>query len=414
MRLVCLSLIVLGCGCTEISRKNSSPITAPLPPSSKPENFDKKLDEMVTCLNEIIEPSKNAKVEERRKSVEKSYETVDSSAIQKNDFLLASAEKSNTKKAETSQAMPTCDMPMGVLPSARGCCDESAPYVMGSFLYWRGQFTPIPVTSSQVPEEGNRNFGMDLFPNFEFNPGFKIGLGYNFSYDAWDLLLDWTWFRGHSHKSFSSSEPIFMQGTNGLLASQVEYKGHVLYNSIDLELGRVFFVGKRLSLRPFTGGKTFWFKHSEVTDFNDVIEPDSPGDVITDVFTSLSGHTWAIGPRVGINSRWILGKSNFALLTNMAGSLIWQKFHESQSFDFIDNGKDHGGDGSIREGTINPVAEIFFGVDWGTCFSKSTYLNFSAGYEVQYFANQYPTNSLLLPGPSYTMMGLTASFRLDF
>ncbi len=414
MRWACLSLIVLGCGCTEVSKNNSSPTASPSP-SSNQENFDSKLANIVANMNKIVGPSENTKVKERRKPTEKSVEIVGSPAKNKKyGFLLASSEKSYTKKAAPTTAMPTCDMPMGVLPSARGCCDESGPYVMGSFLYWRGQFTAIPVTISEVVEPGGvREFGTEEFPHYRYKPGFKIGLGYNFSYDAWDLLLDWTWFRAHSQRSLFASEPIFSQSTlsSETTAPQVEHHGFTRYNSVDLELGRVFYVGKRVSLRPFVGGKTFWLKFSIIDEFLNAIEGDSD-DIVTDAVNFNNGHTWAIGPRFGVNSRWILGKSNFAFLLNTAGSLIWQKFHQFTGSIYTTNGLTQGGEGPVRLGNLNPVAEIFAGFDWGYCFTKTVYLNLSAGYEMQYLAGQIV--NVFGTEQAFNMMGLTASFRLDF
>ena len=82
-----------------------------------------------------------------------------------------------------------------VTPSARGClpCYNSGPYIVGSFIYWRSSFDEMDFAATTTNPNGNITTIVLKQEEFDYKPGFKLGLGYNFAYDGWDIFVNWTW-----------------------------------------------------------------------------------------------------------------------------------------------------------------------------------------------------------------------------
>ena len=139
-----------------------------------------------------------------------------------------------------------------------------------------------------------------------------------------------------------------------------------------------------------------------------ILVPVAPGsDIIKD-------HIWGIGPRLGFNSRWSFVKE-FAVVANVAGSLLWEKFHASNQV------KTHKADGSRGGGTIlgpendlRPVAELFLGIDWKKCFCNGSYLQLAAGYEMQFWWDQYTAKTSLDIEPNEDLKFPRSDCKLGF
>lgn len=90
-------------------------------------------------------------------------------------------------------------------PCQPSCCGNI--FVSADLLYWRafegGIDTCIPGDfSNTVTRDGRvitRFSGRTRNPNFKWNPGFRIGAGYEFACSKWDVEAIWTHFNSHSH-----------------------------------------------------------------------------------------------------------------------------------------------------------------------------------------------------------------------
>jgi hypothetical protein len=306
------------------------------------------------------------------------------------------------KDPKTSQSgYKLCAHKNGVLPSARGCCASQGPYLTASFLYWKAAFSNLtPAAFSHAQSHDFQNI------KTPYAPGAKVGLGYNLPGDGWDLFLNWTWLHSHSHLSMQAKGEktitVFSEliAPSSFTATRLHSHGTIALNVEDLELGRNFFVGNSVSLRPFGGVKAFYLKHSIKTNY-------------TTGHSSIKDQAWGIGPRMGVSSRWALGSSHVAFLLNAAGSLVWEDMHPTSKITLagtpILEGKSQ-----IHARNINPIGELFIGLDGGGCIKKWFYINMSIGYEVQYWAHQIPETPVNPINNSLSLQGLTASLKLDF
>lgn len=312
-----------------------------------------------------------------------------------------------------------------VTPSARGCNNDTAFYMAGSIIYWKSGYTDMTISSRVqnpgAPSSKHKKINLDT----EYDPGFKLGIGCNFHRDVWDIFLNWTWLRSnltdkehtHTHKLSTLLGNIVPSETTVNFTNKFKARWDFDFDVLDLELGRNFYISKYISIRPFAGLKGTLIENKLKMNYEHPINSNNV-PLQTSMHSKYKENTWGIGPRLGINSRWVLGKSNFAFLANAAGSLIWEDFHPSSSTKYLDAqgvppaiGKIH-----FHQQELNPIAEVFLGFDWGRCFGRHFYMNLSAGYEMQYWWDQIKTSSFLdtRPTQALNLHGLTTTLRMDF
>lgn len=312
-------------------------------------------------------------------------------------------------------------------PEAR-CSNANGPYFVGSVIYWKSKFDVLDTvieTTSGSPIVNVPFVVTVQDPRSEYSLGFKAGMGYNFKRDTWDTFFNWTRLGSHTSKNFNSPN----QGLINLMISptlggskvqhstEVDTKWSTLFNSLDWELAKSFLVGRYLALRPFAGIKVGWL-HTTLK-INELGLTD--GGV---VYEKLTNQNWGIGPRLGLNTRWILSESNFGFVANIAGSLLLEKIKNklSATSTTAPTPVDPVPGATIltvttKHDILAPVIEVFFGLDWGICYNKDRfYFNMAVGVEGQYWVNQQLYGTLLATNPSnnLNMYGLTGSIRFDF
>jgi hypothetical protein len=310
----------------------------------------------------------------------------------------------------------------GVLPSARGCGGTQGPYIVGSFIYWRASFDDFTDVGVVSPIADNENKINLKNPHYPYAPGLKLGIGYNFPSDAWDLFLNWTYLKTRPRltlNAISNNAIVPALELNGInpppfSAEGSKSKGHIKIDVGDLEIGRNFFAGSFLALRPFGGAKAIWFDTFYKTTFSGTSGTGTTPSTISDAQDSFKTKILGIGPRLGINTRWSLGTSYAAFLFNTSGSLMWENTRTTLKGSYIENGLHQGGIAKIHPRTIHPLLEVFAGIDFGGCIGDSDVaIYFSAGWEAQWWFHQIP-NTFVLPSQSLNLQGLTTSLRLDF
>ncbi|WP_205030276.1 Lpg1974 family pore-forming outer membrane protein, partial [Cereibacter sphaeroides] len=79
-----------------------------------------------------------------------------------------------------------------VTPSARGCIETTGPYLEAAYLYWRSSIEDLSVTSNIQQISTNQTKETIKQIDYKYESGFKLGLGYNLSYDYWDIFANWT------------------------------------------------------------------------------------------------------------------------------------------------------------------------------------------------------------------------------
>ena len=318
-------------------------------------------------------------------------------------------------------------------------------YTTGAFLYWRASgdyLTEAFLDTSFSPDPNNQlNFlfnGRVVEPNFEYKPGFSVGLGYKFGCDQWDLYGNYT--------RFHSTVDNFIQAIPGseiLYATWLTFASPVLLSDVfqsvssawtidldfvDAELGRNFFLGRCLTFRPSLGLRALW-----ITQKYDLTYVSSVDEVSVDSFNKSS--SWGIGPRINLHNTW-----NFCAGFKIFGDLglsilhIRDKINVEQVnpiLEGINNNVAYKNKQTLV--TIKPIIDLSIGGGWGSSFwCDRFYFDISASYDFSIYYNQGSIQlghaPLVVPGQPFQVVvgsvstgnsnlsieGLNVTVRLNF
>jgi hypothetical protein len=311
-------------------------------------------------------------------------------------------------------------------------------YFTGDFLYWHAEETGLGYVVKNNDSGDWVSNGKLKTPNFGWDPGFRIGVGFDLAHDGWDIYTAWTWMQSSATDTISAPAggnlfPTFMNfqtiNQSGTVSSAYE-KWKTKLNVIDLELGRQFFVSKWLTLRPFFGLRTAWVYQSYHLSYNgefDTLFPTLVSDRIGTLSTpNNSNHYWGLGLRAGLNTQWGLG-AGFSLYGDAALSLLWGTFRVKESECFLENGAAAGEnmlDLKKHESATRPITDLAAGIRWDTHFCDGRYyFRIQAGWEQHIFFSQNQFDRVVeddVPGITVTNQGdlsyngIAVGFRFDF
>lgn len=223
-----------------------------------------------------------------------------------------------------------------------------------------------------------------------YEPGFRIGVGYDLAGTGVDTKLVYTWL----HTSFSDSvvEPsgfeLFDTRTNRASgddndrhrADEARAKFEFDYDVVDLEVGQTFQAGgSAVEIRLFGG-----LRYASIDQVLEAVYTGGDFSQGSSDFTAVTSSLDlnGIGPRIGVGGSWDLG-SGFSLFGHTAGTLLVADFEG-----FLDQRRNNqiielNEDFEIR---VVPVAELSLGVGWVNQLSWAL-LTLRGGYEVENWFN---------------------------
>lgn len=283
-----------------------------------------------------------------------------------------------------------------VNPSARPFSSDCwGLYVTVDPLLWQAHVNGLGVG---ILVEGSTLIGPDksFVKNLDFNWdwGFRVGLGLNTAHDGWDVLLQWTRWHTAAHRNFTAGdeETIFPTQTHPARTfneqdGSISSKWNLHLNLLDLENGREFFVSRYLTLRPHGGLRTGWLKQHLHVEQKEVFS--SPIPPITQHHLKGEVDYWGIGIRGGVDVQWGFG-CGWSLFSNYAGSLLYNyynvKYHETAL-----NGDDVtellNTKNFYHAGTAIVDMQIGVSYDWISC-DECYHLGLDLGWEHHFFPGQ--------------------------
>lgn len=336
-------------------------------------------------------------------------------------FLLSCTSLAFTQDAPINKA---------ITPSARTCTEMNGVYFTGDFIYWKAREDELAYAgtlNSQQSASGTDNAFKIFEVDFQYDPGFKVGLGGNLPYDGWDLYLNWTHLHTHPTSSLTSDNRNIVAFFIGNLNSTDDFVGdkasgswNLMFNMLDFDWGRRFFLSETLTMRPSFGGKVAWI-HQKIRYKLVGVERRGVGTPLDNQFFHWNNDFWGIGPYLAMNVKWtfIWG---FGIYGELSGALLWGEFKQrvkslSHQIDDQSNQVITVRD-RVQHDThrVRPTLKAFVGLDWERCIiPKWLSLNFRIGYETQYFWSQLVNHPGQEPsGADLTFEGLTFTGRLDF
>lgn len=320
----------------------------------------------------------------------------------------------------------------------RVCCGADL-FVTADFLWWKAEQDGLAYASTgSSPQNATASVskeGSVRHPDLGWEPGFRAGLGWNTCYDGWDLFAEYTWFQSNGNKD-SVTNPAdpnnqlvsyWGLGSSGIgnstnlppnfaiSSANSDWTAHV--NVIDLELGRSYFVGEKLTFRPHAGLRGSWQSQQYNVTYN---IDTTPTDRITYKMDQKQDF-WGVGLKFGLDTYWLFCRT-FGLVADFSFSVL------SSNFDVVRRDRRIVTDELIVTSdllllnaqndynTLKGVADLFLGLrgDWWTC-NQGLHFMLQAGWEEEQWIsfNNYLRIEEAAHG-DLSLQGLTVKFRVDF
>jgi hypothetical protein len=301
-------------------------------------------------------------------------------------------------------------------------------YVTADFLYWEAMQDGMDLivdTSNGAPLASETTTQVIKFENFSYKPAFKVGLGYDSGFDGWALYAQYTWYHHQFNSSFThpataviADEYLSAQyDTFPFIATAFSSQWKLGVDIADLSAQRASYIGTNLVLTPSFGLRAAWIRQS--------LSADTAGTSESVPFTRTQNyktHSWAIGPRIGVASSWLMG-CGFRFIGNAYASILYTSYTEVEAL-FTDSafaGISQSYNNNYH--ALRAMTELDIGLGWGDYFCDQTYyFDLAVTYDFNVFwsqnmmrhlNNQFNAYKADAPGNLY-LHGLTVEARLDF
>lgn len=312
-------------------------------------------------------------------------------------------------------------------------------WVDASFVYWQPSQDNMDVAFHQTSTASVASAGPEghyVQQDFDFKPGFKVGLGWAIDYhDNWDMAAEYT--RLHTEMSQSESETAASTGFTRIWGvpnstldaaaqryNDVSSKWNMNLDVVDFNVGRWYYVGTDLTFRSFVGARGMWLGQThKVVSTNDATVASTGTAGVVTVLDRL--HSWATGPEIGLNTKWMLGEG-VRLYANAEADILYTDYtrisHRESSTgligdSWVPNLKDS------HSHAIRPHMDLEMGFAWGSYFDNNNwYIDLAAGYDFQVFFNQNMFSHFVddtqrankINAGNLYLQGLTVTARVDF
>lgn len=244
--------------------------------------------------------------------------------------------------------------------------------ISADLLYWRpfqdrlDRCIPTSVSGTVLSDGRIISIfeGKGKDPRFEWNPGFRIGAGYEFACSNWDVGVLWTHFDSKAHRSFEH---------------QNKLRWHIDLDVVDFLVAYQYDFNSCFILRPYIGVRGA--RIDQKVRFGGF--PDSKTFALTDqnLFGTHNKHEFTgVGPLFGLEADLRVG-CGFSLYVNGAISWLYGRndvrlTDSTATTDVIEFC-------SIKNKTNSTLmaADASFGFRWQTCFCKDTQFFLQLGFE---------------------------------
>ncbi len=307
----------------------------------------------------------------------------------------------------------------GITPAAGPLPNHNADVIIDAeLLVWYSNVTNL----SYAIKGKNVLFGNQLVPgqtifaptkkeqfDLEWDPGLRIGVGVVTPHDGWDFYGNWTYF--YNSYSDTSSVAVFDNsdfsqtasgnpvGTealrspwflnpNGEFFQKIRARWAVLFNQIDLELGRKFWISCYLSLRPFVGLRTYWSRMHFSVNGSRPLRTDSDFLQARSLYKQKS---WGVGLLTGLDTAWEFVR-NWSFYARGAFALpygkVWIRRNASE-FSFNQAGVVVENIEATTEEAVyktQTFLDLALGIRWDKAFENFRLL-FDAGWESHFLVD---------------------------
>jgi Legionella pneumophila major outer membrane protein precursor len=209
--------------------------------------------------------------------------------------------------------------------------------INGSYLYWKAKvdnldyanhtFLSIDPVGLTIAERAKVQ---EL--DFKWSSGGRLGIGYVFkNMESWKLNLTGTHLESHAHgETKVKSSELSMENLiatwsavyMGEFLSRAESKWNLNFNTLNLDLGRDFFISKYISVSPFIGLQGVWIKQKDKLNYDGIWLTTIDLDFSRENSIDMHNHYRAGGFHFGTDFIFHIVK-NFGLTGTMGGSIVY-------------------------------------------------------------------------------------------
>ena len=349
------------------------------------------------------------------------------SAVSLSLFGASMSERVEQLEKEMATVYQTTAMDTGTAKFAPGSPypNQTTWFFEAEVLYWHaksgGTEYATAYDSIALPRSGNMK---DV--DFEWDLGFRFGLGRFIGKERrWDINLDYTHFANHDTES--ASEPNDGIVYSNAIETKVEglsnakFDGAIDYDSLDLMIGKSYFISRHITVHPKIGLKGAWLDQRykfHATDRIEELQTELP--ILGNIYHKL--HTdadiFGLGPRMGTDMKWYIG-DGFHLFADISGALLYSRADVKfkNRIVFVPDGLAEQVSSVSLKGNKHlfcPQIAFFGGLMWGRDFhikKGEQYLEIGLGYEVEYFWRVNQTLNVSDVQPSLSGIG---SHRIDY
>jgi hypothetical protein len=298
------------------------------------------------------------------------------------------------------------------LPSSRPEVKKGVNlYTQGDWLYWQASETGLGYALNQAgfspSQPETMSVGQVASPSFDWKSGFRIGLGYNIPRDQWDVKLLWTACNGTGTDSQTSNSSVTPTIYPSLIHPNA-YNDEDIFscfsansnlsielNQLDLDMGRQFKIGKKLSFKPYIGIRNAWISQTYNVNYLDLYSYDEDTKteffVLDEYLTHITNDFWGIGMKGGFSTEWDL-RWGLSLFSDFTTSLLYGLFDTSYSESFTLNDPEVEGVTLAETNNFHAgraVLDLQLGLRWGRLLNSDRLkLILQAGWEHHAFFSQ--------------------------
>jgi hypothetical protein len=256
--------------------------------------------------------------------------------------------------------------------------------------------------------------------DFRWRWGFRTELGVHLPHDNWDALANYTWFNDKSDQSAVSPVngtlvPLRSPFTNFAANATASMRWHMLFQNLDIDLKRAYFLSSRFSVTPFFGLRNTWIDHGYAAHY---ANPNGAPATVIDVNTRQD--FWGIGPVGGLGGEWHI-TSQWWVFGTFAGAILAAKY------DIVSYALNSGSEPVDLSGNtqrMSPTVQGALGFGWHMNLNRQrNHIALRVCYEGQYWWKQnltldYDTISSAYPvarlGEDLGLHGFTLDVLFDF
>ena len=219
--------------------------------------------------------------------------------------------------------------------------------------------------------------------DWDWNLGFRVGMGFYLNRDAWNIDAVWTYYRIKDTSTFTIQGdgeliPFWIPSSAGGDTDDISARWKAKYNTFDFKFGKPHYISRYFILNPHIGLRFAWIDQNFVVRHgNEFAGVDKPEVLNKNDF-------WGIGIRGGLDLDFLIG-AGFNFFGNLAASILYGKFDLSQ-------------ESALGSYTFNieksfydnvPNLEAILGLCWSTLFDQDRYkISLKVAYEFHQWWDQ--------------------------